>query len=269
MPNEYLQSILDGSFDNGVLNKPIDDPSRLHYKVPKLMVGFDTETTGLYPQRRPSDCEECGGVKKVFDGFCNQCGHTTPRVPQPVSYALTVYRDGKPTGEDHHFLVTPTVPVGRIAANVNGWTPQRLKDSYEGARISDQSGHPMDPAMDARAGLMRAISLLGHYHKQGGVIVGANVAGYDLPILHDLHQEFFGTPIRTSGFDPGKARVIDVLAQERIRTPKPILPNHKLITVCNHLGVDPGDHTALGDAKASVNAFLEQVARNNLAMGRN
>ena len=226
-----------------------------HTQVPPLAVSFDTETTGL-----PVD-EKVGGVKtgrKIY--------------PDIVSYALTVYRHGKQDGPSETFIVKPAKEVDPGAEAVNGWSRKKLLRSYRGEIVDDLSGNVYEPAVHQKVGLNTIVQRLGDLQKQGAKFVGANVKGFDFKVLQDHYERLHRMPLKTSGFDPDTADIIDVIRHHQVMNNHPDTLRHPLSpssrpgskpSLCEIYGVEPGDHTAAADTRATMNVFLKQVEANN------
>jgi len=90
-----------------IIRKP-SDPSKQHNIItgsaPPLMVGIDTETTGL------GDYDT------------------------PITYALAAYRKQKPA-ETKHFVVNARTFIQPDASWVNGWFTDDLERSYGGESL--------------------------------------------------------------------------------------------------------------------------------------
>jgi DNA polymerase-3 subunit epsilon len=194
-----------------------------HLRVPELMVGFDTETTGL-------------DVTKE----------------RAIAYGFGVYRFGQLTSSEHFFVV-PDRPITAGARRVHGLSEDDIKaKSPQFDVLSVEAGltravqvlreYHRQGAWVVGANVVRfdlemlrrsAISVLG---------TPLQDADFDISLLriidvieHDL--------------------VIEPRNVAR--------PSRSLSQLCGYYGVTPGGHDALGDAIASVNVFLEQVVRNN------
>ena len=227
------------SFNTSTFN--FNEDLQKHDSLPPLMVGFDTETTGLN--------KEIGKKEKGTSRII-----TRQDLDEPVSYGLVVYRNGiiQPH-EQHHFLVRPTKPSHPMAQAVHGWTEDELDRSYGGEFIKG-----MAPALHPKIGVNRMAQALAHYAKQGAVIIGANHRGYDMNVLKNTYSKYNnGAPLRTSGFDPDSTRMIDVIRHEQAVTGKPGFVS--LEKLCDKYGVDPGGHKALDDARASVDVLRNQA----------
>jgi DNA polymerase III epsilon subunit-like protein len=67
-----------------------------------------------------------------------------------------------------------------------------------------------------------------------------------------------------ASFDISLLRIIDVVEHDlAIEPSRALRPRRGLPYLCDHYGVTPGGHDALGDARASVEVFMEQVMFNN------
>jgi DNA polymerase III epsilon subunit-like protein len=224
-------------WDDSEFSRP--EELQKHRLVPPLMIGYDLETTGL-------DTSE----------------------HQPISYGISVYRNGKisPT-EQHHFLVKPTCAIDPKAEAVHGWSKQKLEDSYNGHIVTDSNGTQYHPALDARVGIRKAAHILNHYIKQGGIVIGANHKKFDFDMTDKAYAKLHhGLPLISTGLDLNRVRSIDVIAHDRVIDPeKPDGSNKRsraLTKLCQHYGVPEGGHRALDDARAACDVLLSQVNYN-------
>ena len=165
----------------------------------------------------------------------------------------------------------------KFAIRTHGWTPQMLRDSYNGAYIiNGPRNNPANyytPAVDRETGMTNAASQLGEWLRQGGVIVGANVRGFDLGMLEHHIRRTTGESLSTFGVDLSKAPIIDVIRHHEAMNPnnseekfRP-LSDSKIKakfrdTLCDIYGVEQGDHSAAEDARASIDVALRQIATN-------
>ena len=215
----------------------LDNKFQIHRQLPPLMVGYDTETTGLDTQNE-----------------------------EPISYGLVVYRNGIQTGDKENYLVNAHRRSAPEAEEVHGWSTNKLGDSYRGEiTIGKKDGRPYRPAIDPTNGMNLMARRLANLQKQGAVFVTANGPKFDLDMLHHLHRNLNHgiVPLKSSGFDPNKARVVDVIAHDRLMVPKSIDPRSRSLTaLSNHYGVDPGNHAAFDDARATVDVFIKQIEDN-------
>ena len=192
-------------------------------RVPELVLGFDTETTGL----------DVANDRAISYGFC-------------------VYRYGRLVASDHYFVI-PDRPITDGARRVHGLS---LADLAAKA--------PAQPVLSVEAGLTRAIDHLRSLQDQGGYLVGANVARFDLEMLRRSAQSVLGASLQDATFDLSLLRVIDVIEHDLLIEPRSAArPRRGLTHLCEHYGVRPGGHDALEDARAAVEVLCEQVVRNN------
>ena len=266
-------------WNNSVFNIP--ESNRLYNSVPPLMIGFDTETTGLKNN------------------------------PEPISYGFGIYRNGK-LHRTEHFLAQPlkenairngtgggvSRPSEPGAVDTHGWSDNAIRLSANGdmkplddnypanemvhpeefskMKMADVSKRYYPPATHPRVAINRAVSLLAHYMKQGAVLVGANPT-YDLNSFFNTYKKYNNADISTSGLNLGyykygdhkilrvKAPVIDVISHDIALDPHEVLkgePGYRsrsLTNLAKHYGVDPGGHKALDDACATVEVFKKQV----------
>lgn len=192
-------------------------------QVPELLLGFDTETTGL--------------------------SVTSERA---IAYGFIAYRFGVPVWEEHYYVV-PDRPITPGAQRIHGLT---LED-IESKRASD-AVYPLP------AGLVRAIEVLSDFHRRGAYVVGSNVCRFDLEMLRRSSISVLGRALDDEELDLSLLRIIDVVEHDlAIEPSREARPRRGLEHLCRHYGVRPGGHDALGDARAAVEVFLEQVISNN------
>jgi DNA polymerase-3 subunit epsilon len=193
-----------------------------YFAIPEVLLGFDTETTGL----------DVGHERAISYGFC-------------------AYERGQLVWSDH-FYVRPDRAISPGAQRVHGVSMEELDAKYLARE-----------ALSVPMGLIRAVGVLRDYLNRGASIVGANVTFFDLEMLRrsyasvlqknlldDLHIERFP--------------VIDVIKHDEVMESRAVSARRRSLTsLCQHYGVAPGGHNALSDARASVEVFLAQVAKND------
>ena len=191
--------------------------------MPELVVGFDTETTGL----------DVASERAISYGFC-------------------AYRYGRLEWSEQFFVV-PDRPIALPAQRVHGLSIEAL----EAKRATHQ-------VFNVEGGLVHAVEVLRSYQQQGAFIVGANVVRFDIEMLRRSYQSVLGKSLDDDFFDVSLLQVIDVIEHDlAIEPSRELRPRRGLEQLCHHYGIEPGGHDALGDARATVEVFLEQVVRNN------
>ena len=191
--------------------------------VPELILGFDTETTGL--------------------------SVTSERA---ISYGFCAYRFATPTWSEEYFVI-PDRAISPGAQRVHGIALEDLE-----ARRNAPDVYSLE------SGLERAIRILREYHDLGAYIVGSNVARFDLEMLRRSSISVLGDPLQGQDFDLSLLRVIDIVEHDlAIEPSRDERPRRGQDYLCRHYGVTPGGHSALADARAAVEVFLEQVVTNN------
>ena len=256
-----------------------------HVEVPPLIVGFDTETTGL-------DTNE----------------------DEIISYGFAVFRDGRYAPEESgQFFAYTDRPIHPRALEVHGLHLEDLRQ-----RTSAWGG-PYSPA----EGVAKAIRLLHEFRDQGARTVGAfpkfdfdmlrsmaqrygNLrfdwsshirADFKIPVSHrdefadvsgsvETGEENSGNETRTyfqrsssaskilAMMKPNLSQrdffkpviwpeIIDVCAFDRVHWPD-ITRRRGLTALCEHYGVQPGGHDSLGDARAAVEVWLQQIRKHQM-----
>lgn len=197
--------------------------AKRYLQVPELILGFDTETTGLSVQSE-----------------------------QAISYGFCAYRFGVPVWSEH-FYVIPDRPISPGALRVHGLNVEDLE-------AKRASGH----VFDVEEGLTEAIRILREFHALGAFIVGSNIGRFDLEMLRRTSISVLGRALDDQDFDLSLLRIIDVVEHDlAIEPSRAQRPRRGLGHLCEHYHVPQGGHDALGDARAAVEVFMEQVIYNN------
>ncbi len=193
-----------------------------YFVVPELLLGFDTETTGL-----------------------------DVNVERAISYGFCAYERGRPVWSDH-FFVRPDRPISPGAQRVHGVSMEELNEKYL-----------QSEALSVAMGLIRAVGVLRDHLGRGAKIVGANVTSFDLAMLRRSYASVLQRDL-LDDLHVGRFPVIDVIKHdEAIESRAMSRRARSLTSLCRHYGVSPGGHNALSDARASVEVFLAQVAKND------
>jgi len=259
-------------------------------EIPRLMVGFDTETTGLFKESQRCKCPE-----HAKDGGwqVKLCPNDTQELREarkedssfhePVTYAITPYKDGVPHGRSESWVVNPgdyalksmASDPYRFAIRTHGWTPQMLDDSYNGFYVPHYNSTPegakrtaYEPAINRIMGINRAAQRLGELQRQGAVIVGANVRGFDLEMLKHHYELENNEALSSSGLDLNTVKIFDVIRHHQLisgEKTRRALSDSKVNektkdTLCDIYGVKQGNHTANGDNEAAIGVALRQIA---------
>jgi DNA polymerase III epsilon subunit-like protein len=197
--------------------------AKKYLQVPELIVGFDTETTGLSVMSE-----------------------------RAISYGFCAYRFGVPLWSKQ-FFVMPDCPISAGAHRVHGLS----LDDLEAKRATQT-------VFSVAAGLTQAINILGDFHSRGAHIVGSNVVRFDLEMLRRSSISVLNRALDDEDFDISLLRIIDIVEHDlAIEPSREFRSRRGLEPLCGHYGVVPGGHDALGDARAAVEVFIEQVMFNN------
>jgi DNA polymerase III subunit epsilon len=197
--------------------------ARKYLRVPELIVGFDTETTGL----------DVTSERAISYGFC-------------------AYHYGQLEWSEQFFVV-PDRPIAAAAQRVHGLSLESLEER--------RSTHQV---LNVEGGLIRAAEILRRFQDQGAHVVGANVVRFDIEMLRRSYQSVLGKSLNDDFLDVSLLQIIDVIEHDwAIEPERTMRPRRGLEQLCHYYGIEPGGHDALGDARATVEVFLEQVVRNN------
>jgi DNA polymerase III epsilon subunit-like protein len=201
----------------------MDHVAKKYLQVPELVLGFDTETTGLSVMSE-----------------------------RAISYGFCAYRFGVPIWSEH-FFVLPDRPISPGAQRVHGVSMDDIERMRESTTVHSVA-----------SGLTHAINILRDFHDRGAYVIGSNVGRFDLEMLRRSAMSILGRTLDDHEFDISLLRIIDVVEHDlAIEPSREVRSRRGLEHLCRHYGVVPGGHDALGDARASVEVFLEQVMVNN------
>ena len=169
-----------------------------------------------------------------------------------ISYGFCAYRYGRPEWSEQ-FYVIPDRPISPGAKRVHGLSIEDLEAKRSSSTV-----------LNVQGGLVRAVEILRRYQQQGAAIVGANVARFDLEMLRRSYESVLGKSLDDDSLDLSLLLIIDVVEHDLAIDPgREVRPRRGLSYLCKYYGVAPGEHDALGDARATVEVFIEQVIRNN------
>jgi DNA polymerase III epsilon subunit-like protein len=183
-------------------------------------------------------------------GFDIESTGLDTEVDEPISYGFAVYQNGILVSEEHFFAL-PNTPIHLAAEKVHGWSRERLEEL-----------HATGEAHSAVAGVARAAGRLREFHAQGAHFVGA-FPEYDFRMTTSLLRRHSMGDLEVLGFDLSTVRLIDVCQHDR-NIDGDRSRRRNLTALSEHYQVTPGNHTAIGDAKAAVEVFMKQVAFNQV-----
>lgn len=197
--------------------------AKRYFQVPELILGFDTETTGL----------------SVFS-------------ERAISYGFCAYRFGVPVWSEHYYVV-PDRPISYGAQRIHGMSVSDLEAKREVATVHNVEGgltHAIKILRDFHArGAYIVGSNLGRFdlemlRRSCISVLGTALDGeeFDISLLRIIDVVEHDLAIEPS---------------------REVRPRRGLSFLCQHYGVTPGGHDALADARAAVEVFLEQVVFNN------
>ena len=190
------------------------------------------------------------GVPALMVGFDIESTGLDTEVDEPISYGFAVYQAGELV-EEEEFFALPSVPIHPAAEKVHGWS-----------RLALEKLHRAGEAHSAVAGVARAAQRLREFHAQGAHFVGA-YPQYDFRMTTSLLRRHSMGDLEVLGFDLATVRLIDVCQHDRTIDPDRTR-RRNLTALSGHYQLIPGNHTAIGDAKAAVEVFIKQVAHNQV-----
>ena len=193
-----------------------------YQSVPELVLGFDTETTGL------STSSE-----------------------RAISYGFCLYREGQLEWTDHFFVV-PDVPISEGAQRVHGISRETLLAKYKaGEALSVEMG--LIRAVD----VLRRHHQQGAYICGANVShfdIDMLHRSYQSKFKKHLKDDNLD-PEELRIID---VIAHDIAMESRADNPR----RRNLTALSNHYGVRVGGHDALNDAMAACEVFFAQVAAN-------
>lgn len=194
-----------------------------HQHVPELVVGFDTETTGL--------------------------SVTSDRA---ISYGFSAYRYGVAIWSEQYFVI-PDRPVSEGARRVHGMSIEDLRAKRSVAAVYEPKAGVArcvqllgdianEGGVVVGANVVRFDLEMLRRSANALLDVSLEEPPLDLALLKVIDVVEHDLAIEPSRRDR---------------------PRRGLSELCRHYGVIPGGHDALGDARAAVEVFVAQVAHNN------
>ncbi len=192
-------------------------------RVPELILGFDTETTGL-----------------------------SVNSERAISYGFCAYRFGVPIWSEQFFVI-PDRPIAPAAQRVHGLSLEDL----ENKRVS-QTVLNVEGGLLRAIGILRDYHQLGAYILGSNVVRFdlEMLRRSSISVLgKSLDDEYFDLSLLRI-IDIVEHDLV-------IEPDRSVRPRRGQDYLCRHYGVTPGGHDALSDARAAVEIFLEQVIRNN------
>lgn len=197
--------------------------AKKYQRVPELILGFDTETTGL----------SVSSERAISYGFC-------------------AYRFGHLVWSEQFFVI-PDRPITPGAKRVHGLSLEDLE-----AKSTSEPVFTVGAGLTRAVGILRDYHELGAYIVGSNVVHFdlEMLRRSSISVLgKELNDDYFDISLLRI------IDVIDHdLAIEPSRENRPKRGQELL---CRHYGVQQGGHDALSDARAAVEIFLEQVVHNN------
>lgn len=199
------------------------DVAKKFQHVPELLLGFDTETTGL--------------------------SVTSERA---ISYGFCAYRFGTPIWSEEYFVI-PDRAITPGARRVHGLSREALE-----AKRSTAVVYTLEAGLQRAIKILSEYHELGAY-VVGSNVAGFDLEMLRRSAISVLGDALEGDDFDLSLLRVIDIVEHD-LAIEPSRAERPRRGQDHL---CRHYGVKSGNHAALADARAAVEVFLEQVVSNN------
>lgn len=191
--------------------------------MPELVLGFDTETTGL----------SVSSERAVSYGFC-------------------AYRFGVPVWSEQFFVI-PDRPISPGAKRVHGLSLEDIE-----AKRGSELVYSVETGLRRAVQILRDYHELGAY-VVGSNVVRFDLEMLRRSCISvlgiELNDDYFDISLLRIIDVVDHDLAIDPSREFRPRRGQEYL--------CRHYGVTPGGHDALSDARAAVEVFLEQVVHNN------
>lgn len=197
--------------------------AKRYQHVPELVLGFDTETTGL--------------------------SVTSERA---ISYGFCAYRFGTPVWSEEFFVI-PDRPIAPAAQRVHGLSLEDLE-----AKRSTAAVYSVEAGLLRAIAILREYHDLGAYIVGSNVVRFdlEMLRRSSLSVLgQSLDDEFLDLSLLRI--------IDIVEHDLAIEPSRELRPRRGQDHLCRHYGVAAGGHDALADARAAVEVFLEQVITNN------
>jgi DNA polymerase III epsilon subunit-like protein len=190
-------------------------------------------------------------IPEVLLGFDTETTGLDVGCERAISYGFCAYERGRPVWSEH-FYVRPDRPISPGAQRVHGVSMEALDAKYQASE-----------ALSVPMGLIRAVGVLREYLDHSAVIVGANVTFFDIEMLRRSYASVLQRNL-LDDLHVERLPVIDVIKHDEVIESRAVSARRRsLSSLCQYYGVAPGGHNALSDARASVEVFIAQVARND------
>lgn len=192
-------------------------------QIPELVVGFDTETTGL-----------------------------DVTIERAISYGFCAYRYGRPEWSEHFFVV-PDRPISAGAKKVHGLSLEDLQE-----KAVHELVYTVETGLERAVDILRRYQDQNAYFV-GSNLLRFDIE----MLFHSYRSVFSRTPETDGLNLSKLKIIDVVDHDLSIEPSRAARPRRGLDNLCAHYGVKSGGHDALSDARAAVEVFFEQVLFNN------
>jgi DNA polymerase III epsilon subunit-like protein len=218
--NAASKALLGTGVARGCKDRPV---TKRFLQVPELIVGFDTETTGL-----------------------------DVAVERAISYGFCAYRYGKPEWSEHFFVV-PDRPITNGAKRVHGLSLEDIE-----AKGSTEAIYSVKSGLEHAVDIFRHYQSLNAYFV-GSNLLKFDIE----MLRQSYRSVFDRFPLEDGFNISNLRIIDVVEHDLSIEPSRSDRPRRGLGNLCAHYGVKPGGHDALSDARAAVEVFFEQVMFNS------
>jgi len=194
-----------------------------HYDVPEIIVGFDTETTGL---------------STTYD--------------RAISYGFCYFKNRKLMWTDHYFVV-PDIPISDGAARVHGLSHAVLEEKFaRGEALTVEQG------LARTLATLRRVHDEGA-HICGANVSHFDIDMFQKSFQSVMNKHVMDEHLRLDELRIIDVIAHDIAMESRAENPR----RRNLTALSQHYGVRVGGHDALNDALAACEVFFAQVAQNS------
>ncbi len=193
-----------------------------HHEVPELVLGFDTETTGLATSSE-----------------------------RAISYGFALYRNMELVWSDHYYVV-PDVEISPGAERVHGISRAMLE-----AKAARGEAHTVEQGLITTLAILRQHHAAGAWIC-GANVSHFDIDMFQRSYGSVMNKTVADDGLQLDELRIIDVISHDIAMESRAENPR----RRNLTALSMHYGVRVGGHDALNDAKAACEVFFAQVAQN-------